>query len=220
MKNSLIFSLLISATLIVGCASENKNRDKGAGIGAAAGAVVGGIIGNQGGNRNQGALFGAALGGTLGGLAGARMDKQAKELAKVAETKRTDQGLVTKLKNDILFDTGKSDLKPVAKENLKEMASIMKKYPENVLAVNGFTDSVGSDDFNEQLSKQRAKAVKTALVANGVPAETISTDGKGEANPVADNSSVEGRKKNRRVEIQVTVDESKIPKDASGSLKK
>ena len=220
MKNSLIFSLFLASSLILGCASENKNRDKGAGIGAAAGAVVGGIIGNQGGNRNQGALFGAALGGTLGGLAGARMDKQAKELAKVAETKRTDQGLVTKLKNDILFDTGKSDLKENARKSLQEMAAIMKKYPENVLAVNGYTDNVGTDQFNEHLSDERAQAVKNALVANGLPASTISVEGKGESNPVADNSSPAGRKKNRRVEIQVTVDESKIPQNASGSLKK
>ena len=220
MKNSLIISLFLASSLFLGCASENKNRDKGAGIGAAAGAVVGGIIGNQGGNRNQGAIFGAALGGTLGGLAGARMDKQAKELEKVAETKRTDQGLVTKLKNDILFDTGKSDLKESARKSLKEMAAIMKKYPENVLAVNGYTDSVGTDQFNEQLSDERAKAVKTALVANGLPAETISVDGKGESDPVSDNSSSTGRMKNRRVEIQVTVDESKIPQNASGSLKK
>jgi len=213
MNSRLMIGVLLSTVLISGCASENKNTVAGAGIGAAAGAVVGGIIGHQTGNRNQGALIGAALGGTIGGVAGHRMDKQAKELEKIAETKRTEQGLVTKLKSDILFDTGKSDLKPAAHENLKQMATIMKKYPENILTVNGYTDSTGSQKVNEEISRKRAEAVKNALVINGMPANTISTQGLGPANPVADNKSSDGRMKNRRVEIQVTVDESKIPKD-------
>lgn len=209
---SITLSALISA-LVMGCASENKNTVAGAGIGAAAGAVVGGIIGHQTGNRDSGALIGAAIGGTIGGVAGHRMDKQAKELEKIAETKRTDQGLVTKLKSDILFDTGKSDLKPAAQANLKQMADIMKKYPENILTVQGFTDNTGSQKVNEELSRKRAEAVKGALIANGMPAATISVQGMGPANPVADNKTADGRMKNRRVEIQVTVDESKIPKD-------
>lgn len=214
MKSRLVMGLIVSAAMVSGCAtSENKNTMAGAGIGAAAGAVVGGIIGHQTGNRNQGALIGAAIGGTIGGVAGRRMDKQAKELERIAETKRTEQGLVTKLKSDILFDTGKSNLKPQAQSNLKQMAEIMKKYPENVLTVNGYTDNTGSQKVNEELSKKRAEAVKSALVSNGMPADTISTQGMGPENPVADNKTADGRMKNRRVEIQVTVDESKIPKD-------
>ena len=137
MKFFLNLSFILSSFIFSSCASDTKNRDKGVGIGATAGAVIGGIIGHQTGRRNEGALLGAAFGGTLGGVAGARMDKQAKELEKIAETKRTEQGLVTKLKSDILFDTGKSSLKPTAQQNLKEMATIMKKYPENILTVNG-----------------------------------------------------------------------------------
>jgi outer membrane protein OmpA-like peptidoglycan-associated protein len=213
MKKQLVILALLASALISGCASENKNTTMGAGIGAAAGAVVGGIIGHQTGKRNEGALIGAALGGTIGGVAGHRMDKQAKELEKIAETKRTEQGLVTKLKSDILFDTGKSDLKPAAHSNLKQMAEIMKKYPENVLTVQGFTDNTGSQKVNEELSRKRAEAVKTALASNGMPAETIAIEGLGPSNPVADNKTADGRMKNRRVEIQVTVDESKIPKD-------
>ncbi|MFZ4404919.1 MAG: glycine zipper domain-containing protein, partial [Pseudobdellovibrionaceae bacterium] len=121
-----IILVALSFALTLGCASsENKNTAKGAGIGAAAGALVGGIIGHQTGKRNEGALIGAALGAGAGGYAGRRMDKQAKELAKVAETKRTDQGLITKLKSDILFDTGKSDLKPAAVNNLQELSNIL-----------------------------------------------------------------------------------------------
>jgi outer membrane protein OmpA-like peptidoglycan-associated protein len=195
--------------LLAGCASsENKNTYRGAGIGAVVGGGLGAIVG-----KGKGAAIGAVLGGTIGGYAGHRMDKQAKELQQIAETKRTEQGLVTKLKSDILFDTGKADLKPEARDNLKKMAAIMKKYPENVLAVNGYTDNTGSKEINDILSEKRAVAVKEQLVAAGLPEPVIATHGMGPANPIADNSSLVGLKQNRRVEIEITVDESKIPKE-------
>jgi outer membrane protein OmpA-like peptidoglycan-associated protein len=205
----------VSAILVLsGCASmnENPNTAKGVGIGAAAGAILGGIVGKNGGDTGKGAAVGGAVGAAIGGLIGKRMDNQAKELEKVAETKRTEQGLVSKLKSDILFETGKSDLKPAAKTNLTEMAKIMKNYPENVLTINGYTDSTGSAKINETLSQKRAEAVKNHLVTSGLPATTISTIGMGPANPVADNSTTTGRQQNRRVEVVVTVDESKTPK--------
>lgn len=212
-KKHLVLGLLGVFVLTTGCSSmeENKNTTKGAGIGAVAGAVLGGVIGHQTGKRNEGALIGAALGATIGGVAGKRMDKQAKELEKIAETKRTEQGLVSKLKSDILFDTGKSDLKPEAKKNLKEMAEIMKKYPENILTIKGYTDSTGSMKTNEELSAKRAQAVKMELVTSGLSSELVGTKGMGPLNPVADNKTTDGRKQNRRVEIEVTVDQSKVP---------
>jgi outer membrane protein OmpA-like peptidoglycan-associated protein len=208
MKTMLIMS--ISAVLFLsGCASsEHKNAYRGTAIGAVAGGAVGAVIGKE-----KGAIIGAGVGGIAGAYAGGRMDKQAKELKAIAETKRTEQGLVTKLKSDILFDTGKANLKPQAKNNLDQMAGIMKKYPENILAINGYTDNTGSNSVNEALSQRRAQAVKDQLVASGMPNSVISTYGRGESNPVADNSSVNGRKQNRRVEIEVTIDESKLPKE-------
>lgn len=206
---------IIAANLLMlnlGCSTDQKNTQAGVGIGAAAGAAVGAIIGHQSGNRMAGAAIGAALGGVAGGVVGQRMDKQAKELAQIAETKRTEQGLITKLKSDILFDTGKTDLKPAATDNLKKMATIMKKYPENVLTIKGYTDNTGSQKINSQLSQSRADAVRGVLVANGIPANTVSTLGMGPESPVADNKTTEGRQQNRRVEIEVTVDESKVPK--------
>ncbi len=208
----LFASLLSLLFLTTGCSSDYKNTGRGAAIGVGAGAIAGVIIGNQSGSREKGALIGGAFGGALGSVIGNRMDKQAKELERIAETKRTEQGLVTKLKSDILFDTGKSELKPIAKENLKQMAEIMKKYPENVLTVKGYTDSVGSAKLNQELSKKRAQAVKNILVADQLPESTITAEGKGEESPVADNKSAVGRQQNRRVEIEVTVDESKVPK--------
>lgn len=210
-KNILVLTIL-TTVIFSGCASENKNTAAGAGIGAAAGAVAGAIIGHQTGNRERGAMAGAILGGAAGGVVGHRMDKQAKELEAIAETKRTETGLVTKLKSDILFDTGKANLKTTAKSNLKQMAEIMKKYPENILTIKGYTDSTGSMSVNKSLSKNRADSVKSQLIEAGMPSEVISTVGEGPDQPVGDNKTVVGRQQNRRVEVEVTVDESKVPK--------
>lgn len=201
---------LILLTFVMACSSvkENKKTYMGGGIGAAVGAGLGGLVGKE-----RGAIIGGVIGGGIGAYAGSRMDKQAKELEKIAETKRTEMGLVTKLKSDILFDTGKSNLKPQAKTNLKEMADIMKKYPENVLTVKGFTDNTGSSAVNEKLSAARAESVKNALNDVGLTNLAISTQGMGPAFPIADNSTANGRSQNRRVEIEITVDQSKLPKE-------
>lgn len=211
-KNILVVAITTAALFLTSCASDQKNTAKGAGIGAAAGAIAGAIIGHQSGNREKGAAAGALLGAGIGGIIGHRMDKQAKELEAIAETKRTDDGLVAKLKSDILFDTGKSQLKPAAKENLKQMADVMKKYPENVLAIKGYTDATGSASINTKLSKSRAEAVRNELFTHGVPSATMTAMGLGSSNPIGDNKTVDGRQQNRRVEIEVTVDESKVPK--------
>ena len=210
---SLLFSFTVILLVLTGCATgDSKNTINGAAIGVAAGALLGGVLGNQQGSSEKGAAIGAVLGGVVGGAAGRRMDAQAKELEKIAETKRTEQGLVTKLKSDILFETGDYNLKDQATGNLTEMATIMKKYPENILTIKGYTDSTGSEKTNQVLSQKRAEAVKLQLVKNGIPLASVSTLGMGPANPVAENKTEVGRKLNRRVEIEVTVDESKIPK--------
>ena len=209
-----ILSLVVASLFIAstGCESAGKKTAMGAGIGAAAGGVAGAIIGHQTGNRAQGALVGAMLGGAVGGIAGNRLDKQAKELEKIAETKRTENGIISKLKSDILFDTGKSDLKPAASSNITQMAGILKKYPENIITVKGYTDNTGSAAVNEKLSQERANAVKNQLISGGVPANTVSIVGMGPANPLSDNKTKEGRAQNRRVEVEITIDESKVPK--------
>lgn len=209
---SLVFGLALSS-----CTSPGKKTAVGAGVGAAAGAAVGAIIGHQSGNRGGGAAIGAVLGGALGGTIGNRLDKQAKELEKIAETKRTENGIITKLKSDILFDTNKSTLKGSATGNLSELSAILKKYPENVLTIKGYTDSTGSDKVNVPLSQQRADAVRQQLIAGGIPANTISTVGMGSQAPVGNNATAAGRSQNRRVEIEITVDESKVPKNASNT---
>jgi outer membrane protein OmpA-like peptidoglycan-associated protein len=213
---SVALTLLVSTLINTGCATEpGKDTAIGAGAGAAAGAALGAIIGHQTGKRGQGALIGGALGAALGGTIGNRLDKQAKELAAIAETKRTEQGIVTQLKSDILFDTGKANLKPQANQNLAQMAGILKKYPENVLTIRGYTDNVGANTANQKLSERRATAVKSQLITSGVPSSTVNVIGMGASNPVGDNKSSAGRSQNRRVEIEIAVDESKVPKNAA-----
>lgn len=210
-----IIILGTAAAMLSACATgDNKNTVNKAGIGAAVGAVAGAVIGHQTGKRNEGAMIGAALGAGIGGAVGHRLDKQQKELEKIAETKRTEQGLVTKLKSDILFDTGKADLKANAKTNISQLATIMKNYPENVLTIKGYTDSTGSDKVNKPLSEKRAKSVRDTLVSNGIPESTVSFVGMGSENPVDPGKTKDALSKNRRVEIEITVDESKVPKDA------
>lgn len=213
-QNKMIIGLLVLAAAIQGCESAGKKTAIGAGVGAAAGAVLGSVVGQQSGDKKKGAVAGAVLGGAIGAAIGNRLDKQAKELEKVAETKRTEQGIVTQLKSDILFDSGKADLKPKAIASISQLGEILKKYPENVITVKGHTDDQGSDEVNKTLSEKRADNVKNQLVKVGVPVTTVSIVGMGESAPLADNKTADGRSKNRRVEVEITVDESKVPPES------
>jgi outer membrane protein OmpA-like peptidoglycan-associated protein len=123
-------------------------------------------------------------------------------LAQVAETRETARGLIVNL-GDILFDFNKATLQPAARDVINRIAGILQVTSGFRLQVEGYTDSIGGDDYNQKLSEQRAQAVSDSLVAAGVSPDLISTAGFGKANPIADNSTEEGRKKNRRVEIVV-----------------
>ena len=207
----ILFVISLSLTLtVLGCESAGKKTAIGAGVGAAAGAVAGAIIGHQSGNRGKGAAIGAAIGGGAGAAYGYKLDKQAKELEQFAETKRTEDGIVTKLKGDILFPTGSPTVKAQANKNISQISKIIKKYPENRITVVGHTDSTGSDSRNQVLSEQRARAVKAIMVTRGVPAKHISAVGAGSSSPVSDNKSKRGRSKNRRVELQITMEEEGV----------
>ena len=112
----------------------------------------------------------------------------------------TPRGIVMTL-GDVLFDTGHAELKSGAGRKLDQLAQFLMEHPERKLQVDGFTDSVGSDAYNEDLSQRRADAVKTALVSRGVDASRIGTMGYGKAYPVASNDESGGRQLNRRVEV-------------------
>jgi outer membrane protein OmpA-like peptidoglycan-associated protein len=209
MKSKTGVLLLVVATL-TGCATPGKRTAIGGGTGAVVGAGLGAVIGHQSGKTGQGAVLGGVLGGLLGGGVGNYLDKQAKELSQLAETKRTENGIVTTLKNNLLFDTGKANLKPAAIDSINQISDIIKKYPEDKLIVVGFTDDVGTDANNQRLSEQRAQSVRLAMITRGVPAASIEPIGMGEANPVALNTTAEGRAQNRRVELQISIDETKV----------
>lgn len=115
----------------------------------------------------------------------------------------TDRGLVMTL-GDLLFATGKAEIKEGAAGNLDKLASFLKQYPERTVAIEGHTDNVGSADLNRGLSQRRADSVKTYLVQQGVGSNRLSVTGKGFDSPVADNDSAAGRQQNRRVEIIIS----------------
>jgi outer membrane protein OmpA-like peptidoglycan-associated protein len=118
-------------------------------------------------------------------------------------TRDTARGLIVNL-SDVLFDTGKSTLRPVAREKLAKISGIILAYPDLRLAIEGNTDSVGSDAMNQQLSEQRAASVRDYLAKETIPASSMTSQGFGKTQPVASNDTAEGRQQNRRVELVVS----------------
>lgn len=118
-------------------------------------------------------------------------------------TRDTARGLIVNL-SDVLFDTGKSTLRPIAREKLAKISGIVLAYPDLRLAIEGNTDSVGSDAMNQQLSEQRASSVRDYLAQENIPAASMTSQGFGKTQPVASNDTAEGRQQNRRVELVVS----------------
>jgi len=112
----------------------------------------------------------------------------------------TERGIVLTL-GDVLFATGRADLKPEATNNLLALVNFLNSYPNRTAAIEGYTDNVGSDDANQLLSERRAESVRSYLTGKGIGAARLVASGKGEMQPVADNESVTGRERNRRVEV-------------------
>jgi len=203
----LLLALLVAWSC--GCASMTA-RDKGLIIGGASGAVLGGIIGDKAGNTAAGAILGAVVGGATGAVIGNYMDKQAAEMQQDiqgAKIERIGEGIKITFASGILFDVGKSDLRPDAQENIANLAAILIKYEDTNILIEGHTDSDGSEDYNLQLSERRARAVQSYLAQNGVTNARISIMGYGESQPIADNATVEGKQANRRVEVAVMANE-------------
>jgi outer membrane protein OmpA-like peptidoglycan-associated protein len=128
-----------------------------------------------------------------------------KQLSMVLQTNDTVRGLIVNM-SDVLFDTGSYTLRPAAREKLAKISGILLAYPSLKIQVEGYTDSVGSDDFNQRLSEQRSGIVRDYLIDQMVPAGSVTSQGFGKTQPVASNDTPDGRQKNRRVELVVSGD--------------
>ena len=199
-------AVLVLMFAMVGCGTTGK----GAAIGAGVGAGIGAIIGNQTGSTANGALIGAAIGGAAGAIIGSQMDDAAEEMEQDLEgarIERVGEGIKITFDSGILFDVNKADLQPAAQTNLTNLATILAKYEDTDILIEGHTDSDGSDEHNLGLSERRAGSVRTYLSASGISMPRMTTMGYGEGQPIADNETASGKAMNRRVEIAIMANE-------------
>jgi outer membrane protein OmpA-like peptidoglycan-associated protein len=219
MQRLTVFTLIaVLVAAAAGCATdEYDNRlpmtdaEKGAIIGAVSGAAVG-AIGNKS-NRNRGAIIGAIGGGLAGAAVGSYMDSQKKDFEKVlAPEVRAGEISIQKVgQNDLLitmtgqtaFDFDSTVIKPGFYTTMDKIASILTRYGKTQLTIVGYTDNVGTEEYNQRLSERRAKAVNDYLANKGVLIQRLAFVGRGESSPRASNATDEGRRLNRRVEILV-----------------
>lgn len=225
MKNSIgagvATAVALGAVLLggTGCATkQGTGTAVGAGGGAALGAGFGALAGGSKGAL-LGGVIGAGVGAGSGAMIGRYMDKQEADLRKVkgANIQREGDKLVVKFNAAILFDTNKAKLKPKSKTDLAEFADVLKKYPDTDLVIEGHTDNTGKKARNQKLSVERAEAVVSFLTSAGVSPQRMTGRGQADERPVADNSAEEGRRQNRRVEVQIEANQQLKQKDANAA---
>lgn len=209
MKKIVLVSLIAAA--LSGCAADDPNQKTktGAAIGAAAGALLGYAVDDGAG----GVLAGAAVGALAGGGVGHYMDKQQQEMeAALADERARNELKIQQLENETLkidiasevsFDFDSASLKSAFTPTLNKVADILQRYPNTIIHVVGYTDSVGSESYNVKLSERRAQSVVDYLSSRGVSSSRLYAIGKGESDPRATNDTEAGRQLNRRVELFV-----------------
>lgn len=209
MKPLVISLTLLSLTALTGCTAVNpytgqtqvSDTSKGAIVGGAGGAAIGAIAGG-----GRGALIGAGIGTAVGGLVGYSMDQENKELRQVlmnsgVQVQQNGNQITLVMASDVTFATNSPDINSGFYPTLNSVAMVLKKYSNNNVIITGYTDNTGAATYNQQLSQARAQSVGSYLVGQGVASGRIFTQGMGELNPVASNSTAQGRAQNRRVEI-------------------
>lgn len=209
MKKGLLVGVTAIALLVSSCKTWN-NSQKGTAIGAGGGAVVGGVIGKMAGNTALGAIIGATVGGATGAVIGHKMDKQAAEIKNEipgAKVERVGEGIEVEFNNKILFNIDSYALSTAAQGSLNDLVTILNKYPDTNIEVQGHTDNTGTDAHNMTLSENRANAVANYLKSNGVASSRVTTKGFGESAPKYDNNTEDGRAQNRRVEFLISANE-------------
>lgn len=202
--------ILAATFALAGCANmdgsgnRGQNTALGAGAGALAGAGLGVLIGDSG----KAAAIGAGVGALVGGVAGYNWSGIKQDVRQsgadnlgIDVNEMPDGSLKVNIPSNVSFDTGKSDLKPELKPVLDSVATALNNHPELQAVAIGHTDNTGNDAINQPLSLNRARAVTNYLTANGVGSERLLSQGRSSEDPIADNSTAEGRAMNRRVEL-------------------
>lgn len=182
----------------------------GALIGAGGGAIGGAVIGTAtGADPRVAALIGAGVGALAGGAIGNYMDQQEAELRAqlqgtgVSVTRVGDQ-IILNMPSNITFDVDSAEVKPGFRSTMQSVALVMQRFNQTIVDVYGHTDSDGSEEYNLNLSRQRAVAVANVIASYGVDARRFFVEGKGESSPIASNATDAGKAANRRVEIQIS----------------
>ena len=222
-------AVICAAFVLSGCGNMSnlaKGTAIGGGSGAAVGAGLGALIGKDGKSTAIGAAIGTAVGAGVGALIGNKMDKKAAELAAAMEDANIEvvtdandlKAVKVTLESGILFNTSSSTLNDASKSALRKFAANMADLPDTDLTILGHTDNTGTPEYNEKLSMQRAASVASYLQSCGMSIDRMSIDGRSFHEPVADNSTKEGRLQNRRVEIFITANEKMISEAQAGTL--
>lgn len=205
------WSVIALAVVLAGCATDGPlgHRETGTIIGAVGGAVVGAIAYDR--NRSKGALIGAVGGALAGGAVGRYMDDQRRDLEKnLSQEIKLGQARVEKLPNDVVrvtmtnqtaFETNSAQIKSGFHSTMDKLADVVVRYGKTSLTIVGHTDDVGTGAYNQKLSEQRAHSVARYLEGKQVNSMRLAMSGRGEAQPIATNSTEGGRQANRRVEI-------------------
>ena len=209
MTSAFVAGALMATSACVTDPNTGEKKISRTAIGGVGGAVVGGLLGGLIGGKT-GRIVGAGLGGVAGGVVGYKMDQQIKTLREQTsgsgvDVSETDGGkaILVNLPDGVTFDVGSATLQPAFRATLDKVAQSLIDYPQSLIDVYGHTDSTGSATFNQRLSEQRAATVMNSLISRGVPAARLRSQGFGETMPVASNDSIDGRARNRRVEIKI-----------------
>lgn len=222
-STSILAILILTVPVLEGCKnSKLSNQEKGAIIGIGTGAAAGAVIGNKSGNTAVGAIIGAAVGGTAGTLIGIYMDKQARELEQKVENakvERIGEGIKLTFDSGLLFGFDSYQISDATRKNLDNMAEVLQDYDETDILIEGHTDNVGEEAYNQKLSVNRAEAVAAYLRQNSVKRNRLVTKGYGENQPITTNADASGQRLNRRVEVVITANE-KLKKNVKKEVEK
>lgn len=214
MKQFMVFPLIATLAL-AGCATTPQNGTEGGSTGTATGAILGGIIGgilanNTGERSGTRTAVGVIGGAVVGGAIGNAMDKKEEKIRQISAERDVKAMEVERLGEDLLrvsvsseasFAFDRADIRPEFKPTLDKVAAVLRDDPNVRISVIGFTDSIGSEEYNQRLSERRAKATADYLISRGVSSSQVISRGLGESEPRASNTTEAGRAQNRRVEI-------------------